>query len=52
MVTNLDRASETQDAQGSMLGFQVAVGANSLGGVPFTMPNLIAAMLKVVGGKL
>lgn len=51
MVTNLDRSSMTQDAQGSMLGFQVAVGANSLGGVPFTMPNLIAQMLKVVGVK-
>lgn len=51
MVTNLDRASETQDAQGSMLGFQVAVGGDSLGGVPFTWSNLVAQMLNVVGGK-
>lgn len=50
LTANMDRASMTQDAQGSMLGFQVAVGADSLQGVPFTLPNLMAQMLKVVGG--
>ena len=50
LFVNMDRASMTQDSQGSMLGFQVGVGQASLEGLPFTLPNLIDQMLKVVGG--
>ena len=50
LVTNMDRSSMTQDSQGSMLGFQVGVGPASIEGLPFTLPNLIDQMLKVVGG--
>lgn len=50
LATNMDRSSMTQDNQGSMLGFQVGVGQASIEGLPFTLPNLIDQMLKVVGG--
>ena len=50
MVVNLDRASMTQDAQGSLLGFQAGLGSNSVAGVPFTLPNLVEQMRKYAGG--
>lgn len=51
LVANLDRGSMTQDAQGSMLGFQVGVSPATLAGVPLTLDNLISAMTKVPGGS-
>lgn len=46
LVANMDRASMTQDAQGSLLSFQVGVSESILSGLPFTMPTL----LKTFGG--
>lgn len=40
LIANFDRASMTQDAQGSLLNFQVGVGTSTIGGVPLTLPNL------------
>lgn len=51
LVANMDRASMTQDRQGSMLGFQVSVGPKSVAGVPFTLPNLVEQMRKYAGGS-
>lgn len=50
LVTNLDRASMTQDSQGSMLNFQVGVNTRSLGGLPLTLPSLLKQMNKIAGG--
>lgn len=50
LVTNLDRASMLQDAQGSTVGFQVGVGSRSLVGTPFTLENLMKEIEKVAGG--
>ena len=50
LVTNLDRASMSQDAQGSFLGFQVGANANSVAGLPLTLPNLLAQLQKAAGG--
>lgn len=50
MIVNLDRSSKTQDAQGSLLGFQAGIGTNSLAGVPFTAPNLLEMIKKYAGG--
>ncbi|GAA5108400.1 MlaD family protein [Haloechinothrix salitolerans] len=50
MIVNLDRASKTQDAQGSLLGFQAGLGSRSLAGVPFTLPNLVEQIQKYAGG--
>lgn len=41
MVTNLDRASMTQDSQGSLLSFQVGVSAGTLAGIPLNLPHLL-----------
>lgn len=51
MATNLDRGAMTQDAQGSLLGFQAGANTRSVVGTPFTLPNLIAEMKKVTGGS-
>lgn len=40
LVTNIDRASMTQDQHGSTLGFQVGAGTETLPGIPFTLENL------------
>lgn len=50
LVTNLDRASMTQDAQGSLLNFQVGVNTSSVAGLPLTLPNLVEQMEKHAGG--
>lgn len=50
MVTNMDRASSYQDAQGTLLGFQSGVNTHSLAGVPLTLPNLLKQIDKAVGG--
>jgi len=50
MVANLDRASMVQDAQGSLLNFQVGVNTGSVTGLPFTLPNLLKSMERVTGG--
>lgn len=51
MAANMDRASMTQDAQGSLLGFQVGANTRSVVGTPFTLPNLINQMKMVTGGS-
>lgn len=50
LVTNLGRASMTQDAQGSLLGFQVGANTRSVVGTPFTLANLLKQMHKATGG--
>jgi phospholipid/cholesterol/gamma-HCH transport system substrate-binding protein len=50
LVTDFDRASETQDAQGSLLSFQVGAGTTTIGGVPLTLPNLLDQLTKAAGG--
>lgn len=50
LVTNLDRASMGQDAQGSFLGFQVGANTRSVVGTPLTLPNLVDEMKKITGG--
>lgn len=48
---NMDRSSMTQDAQGSMLGFQVGAGLDSVAGLPFNLQNLLDLALKNAGGS-
>lgn len=50
MAANLDRASSTQDSQGSLLGFQVGVNLGSVQGLPFTLQNLMAQVESAVTG--
>ena len=51
MVTNIDRASSTQDAHGSLLGFQVGAGIGSITGLPFNLDNLLDLAHRTVGGN-
>ncbi|MCW2800797.1 MAG: Phospholipid/cholesterol/gamma-HCH transport system substrate-binding protein [Aeromicrobium sp.] len=48
MVTNLARASMTQDGQGSMLNFQAGVGAGSL--APLTLDQALANLVPEIAG--
>lgn len=49
MVTNLDRASMVQDAQGALLNFQAGASTGSVVGLPFNLPNLLNLMDSVSG---
>lgn len=49
MVTNLDRASMTHDAQGALLNFQAGVSAGSL--APLNLDDALAALLPALKGK-
>jgi phospholipid/cholesterol/gamma-HCH transport system substrate-binding protein len=51
MVTNVDRASMTQDRHGSLLGFQVGAGLDSVVGLPFNLDNLLELASQTVGGN-
>lgn len=50
MVTNIDRASMTQDRHGATLGFQVGAATNSIDGLPFSLDNLLKLALQHAGG--
>lgn len=52
MVTNVDRASSTQDQHGSSFSFQVGAGLKSLAldGLPFSLDNLLKLARKQAGG--
>ncbi|MFI5627013.1 MlaD family protein [Nocardioides sp. NPDC051685] len=49
MATNIDRASMSQDGNGSTLAFQAGVGLSSLSGLPFDMESLVALALDQAG---
>ena len=51
LVVNMDRASMTQDNQGSMLGFQVGAGLPSVAGLPFDLNNLLNLAALYSGGS-
>jgi phospholipid/cholesterol/gamma-HCH transport system substrate-binding protein len=51
LAADFDRASMTQDAHGSLLGFQVGAGIGSVGGTPFTLQNLLDQIIKSTGGS-
>lgn len=51
LVTNLDNASKTQDAQGSTLSFQVGAGSSSVAGVPLDLQGLVEHLTKLAGGN-
>lgn len=49
MVTNLDRASMVQDAQGSLLNFAVGIGTGTV--QPYTLDEVLEALaVQVLGG--
>ena len=50
LTANVGRGSMTQDAQGSLLSFQLGAGTGSLDGLPLTLPNLLKQMEKYAGG--
>lgn len=50
LVTNLDNASKTQDAQGSLLSFQVGAGTSSVAGVPLDFQGLLKHLTQLAGG--
>jgi phospholipid/cholesterol/gamma-HCH transport system substrate-binding protein len=50
MISNLNRSTTTQDAQGALLNFQAGAGTQSLQGLPFSMQNLVTQIGKAVGG--
>lgn len=49
MATNIDRASMSQDGNGSTLAFQAGVGLSSLSGLPFDMESLVTLALDQAG---
>ncbi len=49
MVTNLDRASMTQDAQGSLLNFQAGVSAGSV--APLNLDDALAQLIPQLKGE-
>ncbi|HWU32461.1 MAG TPA: MlaD family protein [Marmoricola sp.] len=49
MVTNLDRASMTHDAQGALLNFQAGVSVGTL--APLNLDDALAALLPALKGK-
>lgn len=49
MATNIDRASMGQDIRGSTLAFQAGAGLDSIGGVPFSLDNLVNLALDNAG---
>lgn len=49
MVANLDRASQTHDAQGATLNFQAGFSAGSL--APLNLDDALVALLPQLGGK-
>lgn len=49
MITNLDRASMTQDAQGSLLNFQAGAGLGTVS--PLNLDQQLAALLPQLKGK-
>ncbi|MGH4000000.1 MAG: MlaD family protein [Pseudonocardiaceae bacterium] len=49
MVTNLDRASMTQDAQGSLLNFQAGVSAGSV--APLNLDDALAQLIPELKGS-
>ncbi|WP_406035014.1 MlaD family protein [Nocardioides sp. NBC_00163] len=49
MVTNLDRASMTQDAQGSLLNFQAGVSAGSV--APLNLDDALAQLIPQLKGS-
>lgn len=51
MATNVDRASMTQDGNGSTLAFQVGAGTSTLQGIPFTLDNLMKYARAAGGGR-
>ncbi|GAB4009130.1 hypothetical protein GCM10028772_24940 [Nocardioides ultimimeridianus] len=51
MVTNLDRASQTQDAQGSTLNFQAGISAGLLKAGNLDLGDALAALLPQVVGR-
>lgn len=51
LVSNLDRASMTQDAQGATLGFQVGFNTRTVAGTPLTLPELIEQLQQAGGAR-
>jgi phospholipid/cholesterol/gamma-HCH transport system substrate-binding protein len=49
MVTNLDRASQTHDAQGATLNFQAGFSAGSL--APLNLDDALAALIPMLKGQ-